>query len=90
MKRASLSPSQSPGDLEKMLLLDAHNEGLGRTDLPGFCFGRVHPLVAYTSLCRIVGKCSIFGERLVIESVPKYNHEDLATIFRWPWNAFAS
>ncbi len=74
--------SQSPGDLEKMLLLDALNEGLGELTCLAFASG-VHPLVAYTSLCRIVGKCSIFGERLVIESVPKYNHEDLATIFRW-------
>ncbi len=74
--------SHSPGDLEKVMLLHLLNEGIGELSCLAFAAG-VHPLVAYTSLCRIVGQCSLFGERMTIEAVPKYNHEDLATIFRW-------
>ncbi len=80
-KKITLS-SQSPGDLEKMLLLHGLNESIGELTCLAFA-ASVHPLVAYTALCRIVGLFSIFGERLAIESVPRYNHEDLATIFRW-------
>lgn len=74
--------SQSPGDLEKVMLLHTLNEGIGELTCLAFT-GGVHPLVAYTALCRLVGKCSLFGERMLIDVVPKYNHEDLATIFRW-------
>ncbi|MCC6511035.1 MAG: type VI secretion system baseplate subunit TssK [Pirellulaceae bacterium] len=74
--------SQSPGDMEKIILLHLLNESIGELTCLAFASG-VHPLVAYTSLCRIVGQCSLFGERMLIESVPRYNHEDLATIFRW-------
>lgn len=74
--------SQSQGDLEKILLLHSLNEASGELSCLAFASG-VHPLVAYTALCRIVGKCSIFGPGLTIEKVPRYDHEDLATIFRW-------
>ncbi len=74
--------SQSQGDLEKILLLHTLNEASGELSCLAFAAG-VHPLVAYTALCRIVGKCSIFGPGLTIEKVPKYDHEDLATIFKW-------
>jgi type VI secretion system protein ImpJ len=80
-KNITLS-SQSPGDLEKIFLLHALNEAYGELACLAFAAG-VHPLVAYTALCRIVGKCSIFGPELTIEKVPKYDHEDLATIFKW-------
>lgn len=80
-KGISLS-SQSAGDLEKILLLHALNEAYGELSCMAFASG-VHPLTAYTALCRIVGKCSIFGPGLTIDQVPKYDHEDLATIFRW-------
>ncbi len=74
--------SQSQGDLEKVLLLHALNEASGELSCLAFAAG-VHPLVAYTALCRIVGRCSIFGPGLTLDKVPKYDHEDLATIFRW-------
>jgi type VI secretion system protein ImpJ len=80
-KNITLS-SQSQGDLEKLLLLHALNEASGELSCLAFAAG-VHPLVAYTALCRIVGKCSIFGPELTIDRVPKYDHEDLATIFKW-------
>lgn len=80
-KSISLS-SQSQGDLEKILLLHALNEAYGELSCLAFASG-VHPLTAYTALCKIVGRCSIFGPNLTIEKVPKYDHEDLATIFKW-------
>jgi len=84
-KSISLS-SQSQGDLEKILLLNTLNEAYGELSCLAFAAG-VHPLVAYTALCRIVGKCSIFGPGLTIDKVPKYDHEDLATIFKWALEA---
>lgn len=80
-KNISLS-SQSQGDLEKILLLNTLNEASGELSCLAFAAG-IHPLVAYTALCKIVGKCSIFGPSLTIDRVPKYDHEDLATIFKW-------
>ena len=80
-KNITLS-SQTQGDLEKIMLLHALNEAYGELSCLAFAAG-VHPLVAYTALCRIVGKCSIFGPGQAIENVPKYDHEDLATIFKW-------
>ncbi len=74
--------SQSQGDLEKILLLHVLNEAYGELSCLAFASG-VHPLVAYTALCKIVGRCSLFGPDMAIEAVPKYDHEDLATIFRW-------
>lgn len=80
-KNITLS-SQTQGDLEKLMLLHALNEAYGELSCLAFA-GGVHPLVAYAALCRIVGRCSIFGPGQTIENVPKYDHEDLATIFKW-------
>ncbi|MCA9128402.1 MAG: type VI secretion system baseplate subunit TssK [Planctomycetales bacterium] len=74
--------SQSQGDLEKILLIHALNEAYAELGCLAFA-GGVHPMVAYTALCRIVGRCAVFSPELTIEQVPKYDHEDLATIFRW-------
>lgn len=80
-KNISLS-SHSHGDADKMLLLQVLNQALGELTCLAFA-GGVHPLVAYTALCRIVGACSIFGESPGLDVVPRYDHDDLATIFRW-------
>lgn len=80
-KKITLS-SQSQGDLEKILLLQALNEANGELSVLAFSPG-IHPLVAYTTLCRIIGRCSIFDDSMTLGAVPKYDHEDLATIFRW-------
>ena len=74
--------SQVHGDLEKILLMHVLNESYGELSCLAFASG-VHPLVAYTSLCAIVGRCSIFSPTAAIEEVPKYDHDDLARIFRW-------
>lgn len=80
-KNITLS-SQAQGDLEKIFLLHALNSAYGELSCLAFAAG-VHPLVAYTALCRIVGSFSIFGAELTISDIPKYDHEDLATIFKW-------
>jgi type VI secretion system protein ImpJ len=41
----------------------------------------VHPLVAYTELCRIVGQLSIFAQDRRPPAIPQYDHDDLAGIF---------
>ena len=74
--------SQVQGDLEKIFLMHVLNESYGELSCLAFASG-VHPLVAYTSLCSIVGRCSIFSPTAAIEEVPKYDHDDLARIFRW-------
>ncbi len=74
--------SQVHGDLEKILLMHVLNESYGELSCLAFASG-VHPLVAYTALCAIVGRCSIFSPTAAIEEVPKYDHDDLARIFRW-------
>ena len=78
---ASLS-SQVEGDMEKMMLMHVMNEAYGELSCLAHASG-VHPLVAYTALCGIVGRCSIFGPNVAIEEVPFYDHDDLARIFRW-------
>jgi type VI secretion system protein ImpJ len=41
----------------------------------------VHPLVAYTELCRVVGQLSIFGRDRRPPAILRYDHDDLARIF---------
>ena len=44
----------------------------------------VHPFRAYSELCRIVGRLSIFRQsRRPPEDLPKYDHDDLGRIFHW-------
>ena len=74
--------TQVHGDLEKILLMHVLNESYGELSCLAFASG-VHPLVAYTALCSIVGRCSIFSPTSAIEEVPRYDHDDLANIFRW-------
>ena len=74
--------TQVHGDLEKILLMHVLNESYGELSCLAFASG-VHPLVVYTALCSIVGRCSIFSPTSAIEEVPRYDHDDLARIFRW-------
>ncbi len=74
--------SPHPGDLEQMFLVNALNEGLGTLNC--LAFGRgVHPFVAYTALCSLIGRLSIFGSEVRAPEFPRYDHDDLATIFKW-------
>jgi type VI secretion system protein ImpJ len=74
--------SQVQGDMEKIFLMHVLNESYGELSCLAYASG-VHPLVAYTSLCSIVGRCSIFGPTAMVEEVPQYDHDDLGRIFRW-------
>ncbi len=73
--------TQIEGDLEKILLLHVLNEAYGELSCLVYATG-VHPFVAYTALCAIVGRCSIFGPTMAIEELPRYDHDDLDRIFR--------
>jgi type VI secretion system protein ImpJ len=80
-RRISFSGT-SQGDLEKMLMLQSLNEAAGELSCLAFSPG-IHPLVAYTALCKIVGRLSVFGNGLTIPELPRYDHDDLAPIFEW-------
>ena len=43
----------------------------------------VHPFPVYAELCRIVGMLSIFDETRRTPDIPRYDHDDLARIFKW-------
>jgi type VI secretion system protein ImpJ len=76
--------SQRPGDLQRMYLAGAMNEMLGA--MSSLAFGRgVHPFVAWTELCRCVGRLSILGPEKRSPEFPRYDHDDLARIFHWAW-----
>ena len=74
--------SPQPGDLEDLLILHALNEAHAVLRCLAFASG-MHPHAIYTELCRIVGQLSVFDENRQVEDVPLYDHDDLATIFKW-------
>ncbi len=74
--------SQEPGDLDDLLMLATLNGAVAVLRCLAFASG-VHPLVAYTELCRIVGQLSIFGPERQPGEIPAYDHDDLARIFKW-------
>ncbi len=41
----------------------------------------VHPFVAYAELCRILGQLSIFTHEKRVPKIPRYDHDDLWTVF---------
>ena len=70
-----------PGDLERMWWLSELNQAYCMMSVLSSAPG-VHPLLAYTELCRIVGQLSFFGPQRRPPEIPAYDHDDLATIFR--------
>jgi type VI secretion system protein ImpJ len=74
--------SQEPGDLEDLLMLLQLNRAYASLGCLAFATG-LHPFVAYTELCRIVGELSVFDETRRAPQVPRYDHDDLARIFKW-------
>lgn len=74
--------SQDAGDLERIMFLAALNESLGHLVNYAFIDG-VHPLPVYQSLCEIIGRLSIFGQQRAAPDFMKYDHDDLATIYKW-------
>jgi type VI secretion system protein ImpJ len=82
LNRGITLASQEPGDLDRVMMLSQLNEAYATLGVLAFAAG-VHPFSAYTELCRLVGKLSIFGEERRAPEVPRYDHDDLAKIFRW-------
>jgi type VI secretion system protein ImpJ len=74
--------SQHPGDLEKMFLASVLNEALGTLSCLGFAQG-VHPFLAYTALCQIIGRLSVLSSEKRSPEYPRYDHDNLAEIFKW-------
>jgi type VI secretion system protein ImpJ len=74
--------SQRPGDLGLLYLADVLNEALGTLQCLAFGPG-AHPFVTYTELCRIIGRLSILGPERKSPDYPRYDHDNLAEIFRW-------
>jgi type VI secretion system protein ImpJ len=74
--------SQEPGDLDRLLMLSQLNITYSVLGVMAFAQG-VHPLDAYTELCRVVGRLAIFGPTRRAPEIPKYDHDDLARIFRY-------
>lgn len=80
-RRMSFS-SQQPGDLDDMLMLMALNQAYSALHCLTYA-QTVHPFLMYMELVRVVGQLSIFGDDRRIDDIPQYDHDDLATIFRW-------
>lgn len=72
--------SRHPGDLDRVLMLSQLNAASAALGVLAFAQG-VHPLVAYTELCRAVGQLSIFDPGRRVLELPAYDHEDLHRIF---------
>lgn len=73
--------SRHPGDIDRVLMLVHLNEARAALGVLAFASG-VHPLTAYTELCRTAGRLAIFGASRSFEDLPAYDHEDLGRIFR--------
>jgi type VI secretion system protein ImpJ len=82
LNRGLTLASQEPGDLDRLWMLAQLNESYATLGVLTFARG-VHPFAAYTELCRLVGKLSIFGPERRAPEVPRYDHDDLASIFAW-------
>ena len=72
--------SQQPGDLDRVLMLSELNRAYATLNILAFARG-IHPLEAYTECCRIIGQLSIFGVERRVVKIPRYDHDDLYTIF---------
>lgn len=74
--------SQEPGDLDRLFMLMRLNEAYSTLSILAFANG-VHPYVAYGELVRIVGQLSIFDPSRRPPAIPRYDHDDLGSIFQW-------
>jgi len=73
--------SQDPGDADRIAMLSQLNSGFGVLSVLVFTPG-IHPLVAYTELCRLAAQLAIFSPQRRTAGFPPYDHEDLGGIFR--------
>lgn len=74
--------TQVAGAVDRLMLLRTINAALGTLNCYSFADG-IHPLDAYAALCELIGRLSIFGNDKSMGDLPRYDHEDLHTIFRW-------
>ncbi len=74
--------TQTAGAVDRLVMLQSINESLGTLNCFSFADG-VHPFQAYTSLCQIIGRLSIFGPDKNNGDMPFYDHENLYEIFDW-------
>lgn len=72
---------QTPGDLERILMLSALNEAEATLGVQTFSQG-LHPWAAYQEVCRIAGRLATFTPARRLESLPTYDHDDLQSIFK--------
>jgi type VI secretion system protein ImpJ len=67
-------------DLRIITLLRACNESYALLRVLAFAEG-VHPMTAYTELCRLVGQLSIFGKERRLPPLELYDHDNLGKCF---------
>lgn len=72
--------SREPGDAARILMLNELNSTYARLSTMVFAQG-IHPFWAYTELCEIVGKLSIFSEERRVVELLRYDHDDLYRVF---------
>jgi len=82
LSRTVTLASQDPNDAQLMLMLHVLNGAYTTLGVLAFARG-VHPLLAYTELCRIVGQLAIFGPQRQPPTIPHYDHDDLHGIFSY-------
>lgn len=74
--------TQTAGAVDRLMKLQSINQGLATLHCHSFASG-VHPYLAYTALCQIVGHLSVFGNEKRLGEMPHYDHENLFFIFQW-------
>lgn len=72
---------QTPGDLERILMLGCLNEAQAVLGTLSFSRG-LHPFAAYTELCRIAGRLAFLTPTRRPGDIPAYDHDNPAVVFR--------
>src|SRR5262249_2223393 len=72
--------SMAPRDPRLFEILRVLNEAYSLLGVMVFAEG-VHPLYAYTELCRLVGMLAVFGKTRRTPDLPRYDHDDLGGCF---------
>lgn len=82
LNRGMTLGSQEPGDLERVHMLSALNVATASLGDVAFVQG-VHPFLVYQTLRQVVGSLSIFHATRRTPEIPRYDHDELAYIFKW-------
>lgn len=72
--------SHEPGDADRIVMLTQLNQAYATLAVIAFAQG-IHPRVAYTELCRVLGQLSIFGPDRRVTDILPYDHDNLHGIF---------